>query len=85
VGFLRRLDEVDRRLGLHPRAAGDEHRQRWTLVFVAVALVYMVAGVTLLLVGRSEWIIGLNLAAMGAFLIGGCAVVISQFRRRRAR
>jgi hypothetical protein len=84
VGLLRRLDELDRRLGLGPRGEDGEHAPRWRLVLPVAALVYIVAGIVLLLVGRAEWIIGLNLAATFAFVVGGAAVLFSRFRRRNS-
>ena len=69
--FFRRLDELDRLLlGLDRQAADKESEHRWGLAFLVAALAYIVAGLTLLFIGRSEWIIALNLAAMCGFLVG---------------
>jgi hypothetical protein len=81
VSFLRRLEDLDRRLGLHPETAEDSNQRSWKLLFLGSALVYILAGVSLLFVGRSEWIIGLNVAAMGVFLAGAAVLLFSRFRR----
>ena len=84
VGLLRRLDEADRRLGLYPRRADDQHVEKWRLVYVGVGLAYVVVGVILFLVGQSNWVKVLNLTMIFGFVLFGFVVLIVQFRRRRS-
>ena len=82
MSFLRRLEDIDRRLGLHPETAEGTRERRWKLLFLGAALAYIVVGVTLLLVGQAAWIIGLNLVAMGVFVTGVAVALTLRFRRR---
>lgn len=53
VRLLQRLDEVDRRLGLHPRPAAERHAERWWRAYLGAAVAFALLGVALYLAGQS--------------------------------